>query len=220
MDRWFNKAAVVTGASSGMGAACVLDLVKAGMNVVPLARRENRLDEFKNSLPPELKSKIHPIKCDVSNEADVIRAFKWVEENLGGVHVLVNSAGIYRTSDLTKKSDSSDIKDIIDTNVMGIVYCVREAFQQMVNHKIDGHVVIINSVLGHCNPYKPGQSQNMYAASKHAVTAMTETYRQEFSNAGTNVKVTVSIWVELIDSKFVFRDISFRVSALDSWTRK
>lgn len=192
MDRWLNKAAVVTGASSGIGAACVVDLLKAGMTVAALARREERLMELKNSLPPSLKDKMHPIKCDVSIEADVVRAFKWVDDHLGGVHVLVNNAGIVRRSDLTKRGNTSDIKEVIDTNMMGVVFCVREAYQQMVEHKIDGHVVIVNSITGHKVPYFPGRSMNIYAATKYAVTAMTETYRQEFSNAGTNIKVTVS----------------------------
>lgn len=192
MDRWANKAAIVTGASSGIGSACVKQLVKAGMVVAALARREDRLNELKNSLPEELRSKVHPIRCDVTNEADVVRAFRWIDEHLGGVHVLINNAGITRNTELTKKDNTRDIRDIVDTNVMGVVYCVREAYHQMVDHKVDGHVVIINSIAGHSVPYVPGSSFNIYAATKHAVTAMVETYRQEFSNSGTNIKVTVS----------------------------
>lgn len=198
MDRWLNKTAVVTGASSGIGYACVVDLVKAGMNVAALARREDRLNDLKNSLPDELKAKVYAVKCDVSNEADVIRAFKWIEDNVGRVNILINNAGIFRYSELTKKDNTSDMKAVIDTNVMGVAYCTREAFQQMVKDNIDGHVVIVNSISGHIIPYIPGSSLNMYAASKHAVTAMTETYRQEFSTAGTNVKVTVSFLLWLL----------------------
>ncbi|KAL5292267.1 DHRS11.2 family protein [Megaselia abdita] len=190
MDRWAQKTAVVTGASSGIGAACAVDLVKAGMKVAALARREERLNELKNSLPENLRGNFYPIKCDVSDEADVIRAFRWVDEHLGGVHVLINNAGIIRTTDLVKEGNTADIKAIVDTNIMAVVYCVREAYQQMLANKVDGHVVIVNSVAGHRVPIVPGFSMNIYPATKHAVTAMTETYRQEFSNAGTNVKVT------------------------------
>lgn len=192
MDRWLNKAAVVTGASCGIGAACVVDLVKAGMVVAALARREDRLNDLKNSLPEELSDKVHVIKCDVTNEDDVVSAFKWVDENLGGVHVLVNNAGVLRPNALSNKNNTSDVKEMMDTNVMGVVYCVREAFQQMSDHNIDGHIVIVNSVAGHIIPYMHKPVFNIYYATKHAVTAMTETYRQEFSLAGTNVKVTVS----------------------------
>ncbi|KAL5292266.1 DHRS11.2 family protein [Megaselia abdita] len=202
MDRWTGKTAVVTGASSGIGAACAVDLVKAGMKVAALARREERLNELKNSLPENLRDNFYPIKCDVSDEADVITAFRWVDEHLGGVHVLINNAGIIRTTDLVKKGNTADIKAIVDTNIMAVVYCVRESFQQMVKNKVDGHVVIVNSIAGHTVPFIPGHSMNIYPATKHAVTAMTETYRQEFSNAGTNVKVT-SISPGAVDTEIV-----------------
>uniref|UniRef100_T1H1D4 Dehydrogenase n=1 Tax=Megaselia scalaris TaxID=36166 RepID=T1H1D4_MEGSC len=154
-----------------------------------LARREQRLNELKDSLPAELRENVYPIKCDVSDEADVIRVFRWVDEHLGGVSVLVNNAGIVRQTLLTKEDNTSDIKAVIDTNVLAVVYCVREAYQQMMKNKVDGHVVIVNSIAGHSVPHIPGFNFNIYPASKHAVTAMVETYRQEFSNAGTNIKV-------------------------------
>lgn len=198
MDRWLNKTAVVTGASSGIGAACVVDLVKAGMVVAALARREDRLNELKNSLSDGLRDKVHVIKCDVTDEADVVRAFRWIDEHLGGAHVLVNNAGISRHTKLTSKDNTKDIRDVLNTNVMGVVFCVREAFQQMVNRKVNGHVILVNSITGHYIPYFPESYLNIYGGAKHAVTAMTETYRQEFTNAGTNVKVTVSISISEI----------------------
>lgn len=194
MDRWRNKAAVVTGASSGIGAASAVDLVKAGMIVVALGRRLNRLNELKDKLPEELRGRIFAIRCDVTKEPEVLKAFKWVDEHLGGTYVLVNSAGIADQMDLTGKNCTRKIQQSLYTDVMGTVYCVREAFNQMKNRKIDGHVVLINSIAGHqpMNSF-PFGSMNIYSAGKYATTAMTETYRQEFSEAGTNVKITVSI---------------------------
>ncbi|KAL5292289.1 DHRS11.2 family protein [Megaselia abdita] len=193
MDRWRNKTAVVTGASSGIGAACAIDLVKSGMIVVALGRREHRLIDLKNKLPIELRERIHPMKCDVTKESDVIKAFKWVNENLDGTHVLVNSAGFADQMELTGKYCTEKIKQSIDTDVMGAAFCVREAFNQMKDRKTDGHVVLINSIAGHYYPRSsPFGSMNIYIAGKYATTAMTETFRQEFSNAGTNIKITVS----------------------------
>ncbi|KAL5292290.1 DHRS11.2 family protein [Megaselia abdita] len=202
IDRWRNKAAVVTGASSGIGAACAIDLVKSGMIVVALARREHRLNDLKNKLPEELRGRIHTIKCDVSKESDVIKAFKWVDENLDGTHVLVNSAGIFNQLELTGKHCTPKIQQSIDTDVMGAVYSVREAFNQMKNRKIDGHIVLINSIAGHYIPRSPFGSTNIYTAVKYATTAMTETYRQEFSKALTNIKIT-SVSPGAMDSEIV-----------------
>lgn len=192
MERWQNKAAVVTGASSGIGAAICIDLVKAGMVVTALARREDRLNDLKNSLPEELRGSLHPIRCDVTQEAEVIRALRWVDEHLGGVHVLVNNAGILREVNLVNANNTVDIRDVIDTNIMGVVYATREAFHSMKSKNVVGHIININSIVGHYVPIIPGFSMGIYPATKHAVTAMTETYRQEFSNLNTNIKVTVS----------------------------
>lgn len=76
---------------------------------------------------------------------------------------------------------------------MSVVYCIREAFNSMKKRNFDGHIVVINSVLGHNVPMSTVGSLNIYPPSKFAVTAIVETYRQEFANAFTKIKVTVSI---------------------------
>lgn len=192
MERWRNKTAVVTGASSGIGAACAIDLVKAGMIVAALGRREYRLNELKIKLPEELQGRIHVIKCDVTQESQVLEAFKWVNDNLGAVNVLVNSAGICNQAELVGKNCTKFIKESVDTDITGTVYCVREAFNQMKENNVAGHVILINSIAGHYVPRIPFGSINIYSAVKYATTAMAETYRQEFSNAGTDIKLTVS----------------------------
>lgn len=192
MERWRNKIAVVTGASSGVGAACVKDLVIAGVTVAALARREHKLNEMRNSLPEELRDKVYLFKCDVTNENDVVSAFKWIKDNLGSIHILINSAGTADSIYLCGLYCSKQIQKTIDTNVMGTVICAREAFNQMKEEKIDGHIVLLNSAMDHHTPPCPFGSINIYSATKCAITAMAETYRQEFSASGTNVKVTVS----------------------------
>ncbi|KAL5284445.1 DHRS11.2 family protein [Megaselia abdita] len=177
MERWQNKAAIVTGASSGIGAAVCIDLVKAGMTVAALARREERLNALKDSLPKALRGNLHPIRCDVTQEADVIRAFRWVDEHLGGVHVLINNAGVLREGNMTDANNTEYIRAVIDTNIMGVVYATREAFQTMKTKDVAGHIININSIAGHYVPIIPGFLMSIYPASKHAVTAMTETYR-------------------------------------------
>lgn len=193
MDRWRGKVAVVTGASSGIGYACATDLVKLGMQVVALARREDKLESLKTSLPGYFHRNLYPIKCDVTNETEVIKVFQWIEENFGGTDVLINNAGVLRKTELTAENNSDDVRAVLDTNVMGVFYCIREAYQQMKKHKSAGHIVIVNSIAGHYVPRFP-YSLGIYGGTKHAVTAMTETYRQEFSKDGSNVKVTVSFY--------------------------
>lgn len=189
MERWVGKVAVVTGSSAGIGAAIVVDLANAGMIVVGLARRAERVEALKS----QTKGTIHAMQCDVTSEADITKTFKWIVENLGGVDVLINNAGILRNGNLTAAGNTAVIKEVLDTNVLGVVLCTREAFQSMKSRNVDGHIIIINSVAGHYVPNLPGMALNIYSPSKHALTAMTEVLRQEFLREGTKVKITVSL---------------------------
>ena len=194
MNRWLNRVAVVTGASSGIGAACCKDLVAKGMVVVGLARREHRLKQLQSELPAEQAKRFHYRTCDVSVEQQVIDSFEWIDRELGGSDVLINNAGIARLSvNLVSKDNGADMRAILDTNVLGVTWCTREAFQSLTRRQInDGHILIVNSVAGHRVPNLPQLSLNMYAPSKHAITAITEVLRQEFLNAGSHTKITVS----------------------------
>ncbi|KAL5292274.1 DHRS11.2 family protein [Megaselia abdita] len=191
MDRWINKTAVVTGGGTGIGAACCKELIQAGLNVFALGRRAEKLNDVKESLPKDQQEKFHPLPCDVSIEEDVIDTFKFIDETSNGVHILINSAGIFRKhKSLVSQENSEDIEDTIRTNVLGVVFCTREAFQIMKKKNIAGHVININSVCGHRIPDMFDIPSNIYPATKYAVTAMTDIYRQEFSREGTEIKVT------------------------------
>ncbi|XP_055843429.1 farnesol dehydrogenase-like [Episyrphus balteatus] len=190
MERWQNRVAIVTGASSGIGAAIVKDLVKAGLKVVGLARRVERIEGLKASLSAEQQKRLFSVQCDVTSEISVNQAFDWIIEKLGGVDILVNNAGIVRPGKLATM-DIPLVREVIDTNIMGVVLATKRAFQNMKDRKFDGHVVIINSIVGHSIPCFPTLVDlNIYPASKYAVTAITEIYRQEFKGFGTKVKIT------------------------------
>jgi len=206
MDRWLNRVAVVTGASSGIGAACCKDLVSKGLVVVGLARREDRLQELKASLPADQASRFHGRKCDVSQEQEVIDAFAWIDATLGGADVLVNNAGIVRLGvGITHEGNGADLRAILDTNVLGVSWCTREAFKSLKRRNVnDGHILIVNSVAGHRVINNPGITMGMYSPSKYAVTALTEVLRQEFHNNKTQTKITVSAQRE-ISLKLTFR---------------
>lgn len=196
MDRWTNKIAVVSGASAGIGAAIVVDLVKSNMIVIGLARRVERVEELKSKIPATCTGELHAFKCDLQQEDDVRAAFKWIEEKFGGVDVLVNNAGIVTQANLIDLDNTAKIKSVIDTNVLGVVYCTREAFQSMKKRNSHGHIITINSVAGHHVPYTVNTefpSFNIYPATKFAITAMTEAYRQEFQREKTKIKITVCL---------------------------
>ncbi|XP_075155582.1 uncharacterized protein LOC142228941 [Haematobia irritans] len=191
MERWQNKIAVVTGASAGIGAATCKALVEKGMQVIGLARRVEKMEKQTRSLiAEEYQKNFHTYKCDVANEESVKLAFAWIKEKFGGIDVLINNAGIYHMTNIVDQDNSESIKNIVNTNVLGVVWCTREAFASMKERNFDGHVVIINSVAGHMIPYTPEYSLNIYPPTKYALTAMTEVLRQEFLSKETKIKIT------------------------------
>lgn len=195
MERWQNKIAVVTGASSGIGVAIVKDLLKNGLQVVGLARRVERVEDIKNELPKNLHAKLLALKCDVSNLKSVNEAFDKIISKYGGIDILVNNAGCLKSGQLSTMN-VEDVQQVVQTNVMGVVYCTQRAFKSMKERNFNGHVILINSIAGHKVPSSGGtaSSFNIYPASKFAITAITEIYRQEFSGLGTKIKVTVSFF--------------------------
>ncbi|XP_058838956.1 farnesol dehydrogenase-like [Topomyia yanbarensis] len=188
MDRWVGKVAVVTGASAGIGAVIAEELAKAGMITIGLARRVERVEALKAHLPVESSIRLHALNCDVSKKEDIREAFQQIREQFGGIDVLINNAGIVKQTALFAEDDGQALKEILDTNVLGLTLCSREAFKSMKQRSVAGHIVHINSIAGH--KVLPFPHMNMYAASKYAVTAITETMRNELREMHSKVKVT------------------------------
>ncbi|XP_067642815.1 farnesol dehydrogenase-like isoform X2 [Eurosta solidaginis] len=192
MERWSNRVAVVTGASSGIGVAVAKDLLKANLIVVGLAPLIERMETYKAELPAEQQQRFHVFACDVASKESVDKAFDWIINKLGGVGILVNNAGIFKAGQACT-INLSDLEQTLQVNVMGVVYATQRVFKSMKERDVDGHVVIVNSVRGHSVPLPviPGPSiVNVYPASKYAITALTEVYRQEFKGLDTKIKVT------------------------------
>lgn len=95
MDRWAGRVAVVTGASSGIGAAICTELVKCGMIVCGLARRKDKVEQLRLSLFGA-EGQLNAVECDITSEESVKRAYQWIEKTLGGIDLLINNAGIVR----------------------------------------------------------------------------------------------------------------------------
>ncbi|XP_059609379.1 farnesol dehydrogenase-like [Phlebotomus argentipes] len=195
MDRWSKKVAVVTGASSGIGAEIAKDLARVGVIVVGLARRVEKVEALKSDLGENVRENLHCLKCDIRSEEEIVSVFGKIIELFGGVDILINNAGVAdNTFKLTDRGKSSTINDIIQTNIVGLINCTREAVSSMKERNFPGQIVHINSILGHQCVFPPPALSymhfNVYPATKFAVTALTELYRQEMTRDNLGIKIS------------------------------
>jgi len=112
MDRWANKVALVTGASSGIGKSIAEKLAKHGMKVVACARNMERLQEFAAAVNKECLGEIFPYACDISDEEQIQSMFKFIKGKFGKLHVCVNNAGLAMSSSIL--SGSSEVSCKLD----------------------------------------------------------------------------------------------------------
>ncbi|CAH1405123.1 unnamed protein product [Nezara viridula] len=184
MEALRDRVAVVTGGSEGIGEAIVRRLACQGMKVAALARRMNNLKALEN----DMKEKGYTVKgyiCDVKNESDVKAAFKSIEEDFGTITILINNAGAYKAVSLDD-IHLDDVNTVLNTNVQGVLACVKEGLALMKKHSVDrGHIVVINSVAGHRDI--PHQAVGVYSASKKAVTSLCTTLRNHLKSSKIRV---------------------------------
>ena len=168
------RTAVVTGASSGIGAATARRLAAEGFDVVAAARRRDRLDDLAASTPG-----IRPVTLDVTSPSSVAG----LAASLDDVAVLVNNAGGAIGVEPVEVADPADWQAMYDTNVLGVLR-VTQALLPALERGAGGHIVVTGSIAGHL-VYEGGAG---YTAAKHAATAVVETLRLELN--GRPVRVT------------------------------
>uniref|UniRef100_H2YGC9 Dehydrogenase/reductase SDR family member 11 n=1 Tax=Ciona savignyi TaxID=51511 RepID=H2YGC9_CIOSA len=203
MERWSGKVAVVTGASSGIGEAIVKKLVGHGMKVVGCARNEEKLKKFASEINGKGKGEMHPFKCDVKSEENILKMFQFVKEKFGSIHVLVNNAGLAHFAASLLAGKTELWKDMLDVNVLALSICTREAIQLMKASNVDnGHIFNISSVAGHVI----SSMAPFYSCTKFAVKALTEGLRQELRAVESHIRVT-SISPGAVLTDFGFRAV-------------
>jgi short-subunit dehydrogenase len=169
---------VVTGASSGIGEATALALARRGSNVVVAARRQDRLDELARRIGMMRGPTALPVRCDVTDRDDLANLAKVVEERFGRCDALVNNAGIPgggRFTDLTPEQ----IERVVRVNELGVMLATKALLPTMLARG-RGHVVNVASLAGRFAA--PGSS--VYAATKHAVVAFSESLFYELEPHG------------------------------------
>lgn len=175
--------ALITGASSGIGAASARLFASQQYHLILAARRQERLDALKADLEQEYGIECFLLKLDVRDKNSVKDQIANLPEEWRKIAVLINNAGLASGLSAFYEGDTEDWDAMIDTNVKGLLYVSRAVAPLMIASG-SGHIINIGSVAGK-EVYDKG---NVYCATKHAVDALNKAMRLELSPH--NIRVT------------------------------
>jgi len=183
---------LITGASTGIGAATARMAAQAGWRVALAARSEEKLSALAEELGDDIAL---AARCDVTDWDDQQALVATVLERFGRIDAAFANAGFGARRGFLEESPDH-WREMVLTNVLGAAYTIRAALPAIRQTAEQGHVLLTSSVAG--RRALPG---SLYSATKHAVTAMAEALRQELRQAGDRIRVT-SIEPGMTDTPF------------------
>jgi serine 3-dehydrogenase len=182
MNNLKNKIVFITGATSGIGKACAEIFAKEKSNLILTGRRIDRLKTLANKLEKENCIKTKSIKLDVRDFDQVKKAVSSLDSKWNKIDILINNAGLARGFNKIYDGKKLDWDEMIDTNIKGLAYVSRLVLPLMLKRK-KGHIINIGSTAGH-EVYPNG---NVYAATKYAVKALSQSIRIDVLDKGIKV---------------------------------
>jgi short-subunit dehydrogenase len=174
---------VITGASSGIGRTTAEVFAARGCRLVLSARREGLLKQVSDELNRRYGVEAVPVTCDVRHAVDVQRLIDTAVERFGRLDVLVANAGVALYARVEDTSEE-DLRDLLETNVFGVHRCIRAAVPIMRRQR-RGHIAVIGSVAGK----QAWPFHGAYAASKFALTGLTQSLRAELAGSGVTASL-------------------------------
>jgi clavulanate-9-aldehyde reducatase len=180
------RVAAVTGASSGIGEATVRALSAAGASVALGARRTDRLESIAGSLDGRTLVQ----EVDVSDEEQARGFIQAAHDELGGLHILVNNAGVMLLGPVSD-ADTGDWRTMIQVNLLGLLYCTHAALP-LIGAGGGGDIVNVSSVAGR----RADAGAAVYNMTKFGVHAFSEALRQEALHAGIRVTTVAPGFVD------------------------
>lgn len=194
MRKFKNKIVLITGATSGIGKACAIEFAKLGARLLLIARRNDRLIKLAKELTIKYHTVVKTIQLDVRKYADVRNKYQELDDEWKTVDIIINNAGLARGLSKIFEGDVEHWEEMIDTNMKGLLYITRTFLPNMVERET-GHIINIGSTAGH-ETYAFG---NVYAATKFAVRALTQSIRLDVLDKG--IKVT-SVDPGMVNTEF------------------
>ncbi|MCW2543450.1 MAG: Short-chain dehydrogenase/reductase [Frankiales bacterium] len=173
---------LITGVNSGIGLVTAVELAAAGWDVIGTTRDEEKADRV-HAAAAERGVELRTVRCDVDDAASCADAVAQAEKLTGGLHALVNNAGYVQAGAVEDISDAQ-VRAQLETNVVAPIRLARLVLPAM-RERGDGRIVNVSSVAGRLTTPLMG----WYAASKHALEAVTDALRMEVEPDGITVSL-------------------------------
>lgn len=183
--------ALVTGSNRGIGASCIEEFAKKGVNVIiNYCHHEKEAKNLEKHIKENYNVEVLTIKCDISKEDEVEEMINTIIDHFGGLDILVNNASVSRDSLLLDKN-IKEFKRVLDVNLIGTYLCSKYAGKVMLNQK-RGKIINISSTNA-IDTYYPESCD--YDASKAGVISLTHNFAREFAPF-INVNCICPGWVK------------------------
>lgn len=176
------KLALITGASSGIGEATAFRFAAGGWKLLLTARRNEKLESFKQLLETRFHIEVEIFQQDVRDQQSSQQLAKFMTDNALQPDLLVNNAGLAVGIGPFQDGNIDDWERMIDTNIKGLLYVSRAIAPIMIKQGF-GHIINIGSIAGK-EAYPGG---NVYCATKHAVDGLTKSMRMDLLGDGIRV---------------------------------
>ena len=186
MNNYENKVALITGGSRGIGKACAKRFIDEGATVILCGRDSDILQQTVT----ELGDTCNGIVCDVANPDSVNNLVQEVTGTYGGLHILVNNAGI-ADDGLVPRMKTAQWERVIAVNLNGAFYTCRAAAKPMLKQRY-GRIINIGSVIG----LRGQAGQCNYAAAKAGLTGFTKSYAREVALRNITVNMVAPGLIE------------------------
>jgi len=179
-----DQIAIITGASSGIGAGCAKEFAKAGATVVvnhPMPSTKEMAEKVVAEIAKNGGSAI-AYQCDVSKEEEVVKMFGDVIAQFGTVDILINNAGLQRDAKFVEMT-LEQWNFVIGVNLTGQFLCAREAIKEFLRRGVNGHSKAAGKIICMSSVHEviPWAGHANYAASKGGVMLMMKTIAQEYA---------------------------------------
>jgi len=164
--------------------ACAKHFAVCGSNLVLFARRRDRLELLKTEIEQKYGVKVYIDNVDVTVKEDFQRFFDNIPEEFKKIDIIVNNAGLALSKVALHQYDLSEVLQMVNTNILGVIYAIRLFVPGMVERK-SGHIINIGSVAG-----KQGYAGGaVYCATKFAIEGLTDSLRLDLLETGIRVSI-------------------------------